>query len=517
MRMILRATLLFLGAMLYWLPSLAQQSAPAPRPWNQNPNGMHVYLQAGLKTHQVGQHDYPQFLADWSKILTEHGAIVDGSLHAPARAELEDTDVLVIYKGDDGYMSDSARSALEAFVKRGGGIVSLHDSLCGPDPAYFATLVGGAKKHGEVNYTLGADIPYTIVDKSNPIMQGMSDITIFDEAFFNMTWAKDPAIHVLATAVIPGTPSAGTHKGEVVPQIWTYEHTLPGGQPARAFVWMQGHTYANFANPQIQAMLLRGIAWAGKRPVDELVDYKPRCARQRALMELAIACEDFAVSSSLALLAGLAANAQTSHWPTQDGNYVIRNFHFGSGESIPELKLHYLTLGKPHRDAAGHTDNAVLLLHGTGGDAHSLLNPVFSDVLFGPGQPLDITKFYIILPDDIGHGESSKPSDGLRMHFPQYDYDDMVASQHTMLVDGLHVDHLRLILGTSMGCMQSFVWGETYPRFLRCAGALRLPAGGACRPQPLVAIHGDADHPRRSCLEERRLHHGARRGPARRQ
>jgi homoserine O-acetyltransferase len=104
--------------------------------------------------------------------------------------------------------------------------------------------------------------------------------------------------------------------------------------------------------------------------------------------------------------------AQTSHWPTQDGNYVIKNFHFGSGESIPELKLHYLTLGKPHRDAAGHTDNVVLLLHGTGGDAHSLLNPVFSDVLFGPGQPLDITKFYIILPDDIGHGESSKPSDG---------------------------------------------------------------------------------------------------------
>ena len=255
-----------------WLPLFAQQVPAAPKPWNQNPNGMRVYLQAGLKTHQAGQHDYPQFLADWSKILTEHGAIVDGSLHAPSAADLENTDVLVIYKGDDGYLADSA---LTAFVKRGGGIVSLHDSLCGPDPAYFATLVGGAKKHGDVNYTLGADIPYTIVDKANPIMQGMSDITIFDEAFYNMTWAKDPPIHVLATAVIPGTPSAGAHKGEVVPQIWTYEHTLPGGQPARAFVWMQGHTYANFANPQIQAMLLRGIAWAGKRPIDELVNYKP--------------------------------------------------------------------------------------------------------------------------------------------------------------------------------------------------------------------------------------------------
>ena len=169
------------------------------------------------------------------------------------------------------------------------------------------------------------------------------------------------------------------------------------------------------------------------------------------------------------LVSCAAANAQSgqphTEWPVQSGNYVIPNFHFGSGETIPELKLHYLTLGKAHRNAAGHTDNAVLLLHGTGGSAHSLLNPVFSDVLFGPGQPLDITKFYIILPDDIGHGESSKPSDGLRMKFPQYDYDDMVESQHAMLVDGLKVDHLRLILGTSMGCMQSFVWGETYPQF----------------------------------------------------
>jgi homoserine O-acetyltransferase/O-succinyltransferase len=168
------------------------------------------------------------------------------------------------------------------------------------------------------------------------------------------------------------------------------------------------------------------------------------------------------------LFAALAAAQRSqvhTQWPIKNGTYIIKDFRFGTGESLPELKLHYITLGHPHRDSAGHTDNAVLLLHGTGGNAHSLLNPVFSDVLFGPGQPLDITKFYIILPDDIGHGESSKPSDGLRMHFPQYDYNDMVASQHAMLLDGLHVDHLRLILGTSMGCMQSFVWGETYPQF----------------------------------------------------
>ena len=168
---------------------------------------------------------------------------------------------------------------------------------------------------------------------------------------------------------------------------------------------------------------------------------------------------------TLLALASIASAQTPAKWPTQEGTYIIKNFHFGSGESLPELKLHYLTLGKPHRGADGHTDNAILLLHGTGGSANSLLSPVFSNVLFGPGQPFDISKYFLILPDDIGHGESSKPSDGLRMKFPQYDYDDMVASQHTMLTEGLHVDHLRLILGTSMGCMQSFVWGETYPTF----------------------------------------------------
>ena len=199
---------------------------------------------------------------------------MDGALHAPRAADLEGTDVVVIYKGDAGYLSDTDKTALDAYVKRGGGLVSLHDSLCGPDPVYFASLVGGAKKHGETNFTLETQVKYTVADKSNPIMKDMSDLTISDEAFFLITWAKD-GVKVLANNEIAGTPSAGTHKGEVVPQMWTYEHTVPGGQPARAFVWMQGHTYANFANPEIQKTLLRGIAWAGKKPVDELVSYTP--------------------------------------------------------------------------------------------------------------------------------------------------------------------------------------------------------------------------------------------------
>ena len=169
--------------------------------------------------------------------------------------------------------------------------------------------------------------------------------------------------------------------------------------------------------------------------------------------------------SSLLPLFGQSTPSPTSQWHPTDGTVVLHNFKFGTGETLPELKLHYVTLGTPHRNAAGHVDNAVLLLHGTGGNAHSLLNPVFSDVLFVPEGVLDIQKYFLILPDDIGHGQSSKPSDGMHMRFPAYDYDDMVRSQRMML-DEMKIDHLRLILGTSMGCMQSFVWGETYPDFM---------------------------------------------------
>jgi homoserine O-acetyltransferase/O-succinyltransferase len=169
------------------------------------------------------------------------------------------------------------------------------------------------------------------------------------------------------------------------------------------------------------------------------------------------------------LFVAVTASGQTtnkgSQWPTKDGWVTLPNFKFGTGEILPELKLHYLTLGEPHRNTAGHVDNAILLLHGTGGSAHSLLNPVFSDVLFVPGGVLDIHKYFIILPDEIGHGESSKPSDGMHAHFPAYDYDDMVRADRMML-DQMRVDHLRLVFGTSMGCMHGFVWGETYPDFM---------------------------------------------------
>ena len=150
----------------------------------------------------------------------------------------------------------------------------------------------------------------------------------------------------------------------------------------------------------------------------------------------------------------------------QEGDYVIRDFHFRSGETLPELRMHYRALGKPARDAAGHVTNAVIVLHGTGGTGQTFIRPQFSGVLFTPGGLLDVARWYIIIPDSIGHGKSSKPSDGLHARFPKYDYDDMVLAQHELLTKGLGVDHLRLIIGTSMGCMQGFVWGETYPGYM---------------------------------------------------
>jgi type 1 glutamine amidotransferase len=257
----------------------AAQSPAAAPPMQARP--LRVYIHAGLKTHAEGQHDYPQFLADWSKLLVNRGAIVDGGLHFPSARELAGVDVMVIYKGDAGYLSEEDRTTLDAFLRRGGGLVSLHDALCGPEPEYFSRILGGAKKHGEVNYTLEADVSYSFANSSHPIVQGLTDFTIKDEAFFLITWAKSPEISVLATAPIAATKSAGTHKGEVVPQIWTYERSLfpgPGSEPYRAFVWMQGHNYANFAHPQVQTMLLRSIAWAGKRPVDALMTERPRPA-----------------------------------------------------------------------------------------------------------------------------------------------------------------------------------------------------------------------------------------------
>lgn len=177
-----------------------------------------------------------------------------------------------------------------------------------------------------------------------------------------------------------------------------------------------------------------------------------------------------ALALVLALVLALPLNGlKAENWLAKatEHRIVLKDFAFGTGETLPQVTIHALTLGEPRRNAKGEIVNAVMLLHGTGGDATSLLQPYFGDDMFGPGQPLDITRFYVISPSSLGHGRSSKPSDGLRLAFPAYDYDDMVRAQHRMLTEGLGVTRLDVILGTSMGCMQSFVWGPMYPGFVR--------------------------------------------------
>lgn len=178
------------------------------------------------------------------------------------------------------------------------------------------------------------------------------------------------------------------------------------------------------------------------------------------------------IVAAMALLLGTwaaPALAQTDYASRlTDGEIVVRDFAFRSGERLPELRLHYATLGSPRRNAAGQVTNAVMVLHGTGGTGRQFLAPQFADELFGPGQPLDASRYFIILPDGIGHGRSSKPSDGLRMRFPAYDYDDMVAAQREVLTH-LGVAKLRLLFGTSMGCMHGFVWAQSHPEMLQAA------------------------------------------------
>ena len=198
------------------------------------------------------------------------------------------------------------------------------------------------------------------------------------------------------------------------------------------------------------------------------------------------------------VLVGGSALAQQPARPA-GADAVLRDFRFASGETLPELRVHYVALGTPRRDAAGVVRNAVLVLHGTTGSGGGFLSPGFAGELFGPGQPLDTARHYVILPDGIGHGRSSKPSDGLRARFPRYTYDDMVVAQHRLLTEALRVNHLRLVIGTSMGCMHAWVWGERYPEFvdglvpLACAPTQIAGRNRMLRKMLIDAIRTDPD------------------------
>src|SRR5689334_12852091 len=199
---------------------------------------------------------------------------------------------------------------------------------------------------------------------------------------------------------------------------------------------------------------------------------------------------------SVVLTAALQLNAQSTR---AGADITLRNFKFADGESLPELRIHYIALGSPHRDANGTVRNAVLILHGTTGSGAGFMSRTFAGELFGPGQLLDTAHYYVILPDGIGHGGSSKPSDGMHARFPHYTYDDMVDAQHRLLVEGLKVDHLRLVMGTSMGCMHAWVWGERYPTFvdglvpLACAPTQIAGRNRMMRKMIIDAIRTDPD------------------------
>jgi homoserine O-acetyltransferase len=201
-------------------------------------------------------------------------------------------------------------------------------------------------------------------------------------------------------------------------------------------------------------------------------------------------------SLGLVVVAALQLGAQA---PRAGADFILRNFRFADGESLPELRIHYIALGTPHRDQRGTVRNAVLVLHGTTGSGGGFMSRTFAGELFGPGQLLDTSRFFVVLPDGIGHGASSKPSDGLHARFPRYTYDDMVDAQHRLLVEGLKVDHLYLVMGTSMGCMHAWVWGERYPTFvdglvpLACAPTQIAGRNRMMRKMIIDAIRTDPD------------------------
>ncbi|MGH9723050.1 MAG: ThuA domain-containing protein [Bryobacteraceae bacterium] len=245
-----RLQMLALGALLC-APLAAQQSP------------LRIFIRASVKTHGPGQHDYPRFLADWKKLLADRGAVVNGSERFPTAGELSKTDVLIDYAADGGTVKPEERAILDSYLKRGGGVVVMHDGMCSNDASWFAGIIGGAKQHGERNWRAGA-LKIHFEDRSHPIVNGAEDFEVQDEMFFRLRTA--PEMHVLATSPDP--------EGAAVPQLWTYEKTIPGGQPYRAFVSLQGHLYAIFELPVYRTLLLRGIAWAGKRPANLLVDTK---------------------------------------------------------------------------------------------------------------------------------------------------------------------------------------------------------------------------------------------------
>jgi type 1 glutamine amidotransferase len=267
----MKKTLLFLLSLLALLPWTAVQFTA------QQPAPLRIFLRGGPKTHGPatnGLHDGPTWLKEWQPLLASRGAKVAGALRFPTAEELENTDVLVMFAADAGSILGDERASLEKFLKRGGGIVCLHDAVVtSKEPHWFKTIVGGAWENGVAKYFEGENT-YYYINPEHPITKGAANFTITDEVYWNLHMM--PNAQVLASSMQPIRPGRGTAPaaepaiGNLIPQIWVYQNQLEGGRPYRAFVSLLGHHFTSFESPHVRAVVLRGIAWAGNRDADSL-------------------------------------------------------------------------------------------------------------------------------------------------------------------------------------------------------------------------------------------------------
>jgi type 1 glutamine amidotransferase len=239
---------------------------------------LRIFLRGGPKTHGPagnGLHDGPTFVKEWTPLLASRGATVDGALDFPSADALDHTDVLVMFAAYAGTIEGEQRASLEKFLKRGGGIVALHDAVLAREPHWFKTIIGGAWEDRVAKYFEGENT-YYYLNPSHPMTRDASNFTIVDEVYWNLHLM--PNVQILAASMQPVRPERGAPSldvardavGALIPQLWVYENQLPGGQPYRAVVSLLGHHFSTFSSPHVRAIVLRAIAWAGKRDVDSL-------------------------------------------------------------------------------------------------------------------------------------------------------------------------------------------------------------------------------------------------------
>jgi len=350
---------------------------------------LRVFIRASEKTHGAGEHDYPRFLQEWTTLLNQRGAVTTGALRFSTRAELDNTDVLILYAADGGNIAPPDRKELERFLRRGGGIVALHDAICGTNAAWFKTIVGGAKQHGVTNWSRGL-IGLYFQNYSHPITQGVANFDLQDELFYQLQLM--PGSKVLATAFHTAS--------DIIPQMWIYEKGR-----SRAFVSLQGHFYASIGLPQYRGLLLRGIAWAGRRRLDSLTRndelaafaYPPGgpTAPDEANRKIRVSPE---FNLSLVAAEPMVVNPISLDWDPRGRMWVA------------------ITPGYPFKPGKGPGRDAILILEDTDGDGRmdrrsvycEGLNLATSFVFYKDGVIVAQAPQILLLRDTDGNGQADR-------------------------------------------------------------------------------------------------------------